>query len=138
MAISILPATLEDADEMIEVSMAAFAKDRLSIAHNRLDRASPDQLAVWRRWRYVMMKVRMDGEGKYWFKAVDDTTGSIVGYAGLYAPGAAPVAATMASLPLPIFMNQEIEEDLRAMQKSAKAKHLDDRDDVWCKHPVKG
>lgn len=137
MSISIRQATPEDAGAIIDCAMLAFQNDHMSNQYFYLDVATPQQLAEYRNWRVSLAKLRMDGEGgKYWFKAVDDSNGSIVGFCGLFAPDVEPPAHASAAVPLPALMNHDLDREFRELLETTKKKWIGGRDDVWCRSSV--
>lgn len=83
MSIIIEPAIVQDAIEMVDVGLQAFAKDALVDARYMLSTASSEELSRYREWRIETYKARMNTPGCRYLKAVDDATHSIVGYVGL-------------------------------------------------------
>lgn len=130
MAITLLPSTVEDASDMLETGLAAFANDKLNIAQFHTDTATPEQMDEFRAWRRSLSHARMTGPGKHWFKAVDDSNGRLVGSIGLYDPHV--VAPDPLAFPHPSHTNVEITKELRGKMKAVKDKHIGNRDDVWC------
>ena len=135
MAIDILPAVPEDAEEFFPVGEAAFANDLLSNKTFSTATATAEELAEYRSWRIDLSKLRMSGHGKHYLKAVDDATGRIVGYLGMYSPGADMDANS--KLPRPSCVNVHVDDELRRLLPETKKKTLGDRQDVWCMLPVR-
>lgn len=134
MSISVLPATPNDASETVDLGMRAFWNDPLSRLSWNPDTATSEQIVQFKQWRRAMSTTRMSGSGKHYFKAVDNTTGAIVGFVGTYAPEGFDIEATWQSpTPAPEFVNQDAMGEFRERQIAAKAKWLGERRDVWCK-----
>ena len=136
MSITIHPAELQDASGMLDVSMAAFAGDVLSEATFGLSSASEEEVADFRNWRTDLTKLRMNGRGKHYFKAVDSSTGSVVGFIGVYGPDAE--APAQSSVSLPTHMNHEVDDEVKTKMKAANDRLVGDRKDVWCESPSLG
>ena len=132
MSISIQPATLEDASEMLDVGMAAFANDLLNQSLFQLESATPEERAEFLRWRLESSKVRMRGPGKHWFKATDESTGKIVGLSGLYSPEATDTSEH-SSGPKPRWVNQDLDNEVNETLEAMRQECMGDRKDFWCK-----
>jgi hypothetical protein len=130
MAINILPASADDAAEMIHVGMKAFANDLLSKSTFDIASATREEAEEYTQWRIGLAKLRMSGPNKHYFKAQDEATGAIVGYAGLNGPGAEPLPHSI--IPRPKCINTDVDDELTAKMKSTREKCLGDRKDVWC------
>lgn len=129
MGIIILPATADDAAEMVRVGMKAFANDLLNQKMFNLGSASPEEIEEYRQWRTSVARLRMSGPGKYYFKAVDETSGAIRGYAALNSPGAESVPHD--ALSRPKFVDTKADDDLMEKMKATRDEFLGDRKDVW-------
>lgn len=139
MSISVLPATLSDAAETVDLGMRAFKDDPLSRRTTNLDMATSEQRKQFRDWRIGISTTRMQGSGKHYFKAVDDATGAIVGFIGTYAPEGFDLEATFqSSTPAPDFIGHDSQGEFRERQIAARAKWLGERKDVWCELPRHG
>lgn len=133
MTISILRADVSDAASTIDVGMRAFEDNALSQLTMNLHTATPEQVQHWREWRTDMAKMRIDGPGRYYFKAVDDDTGEMLGFTGIYAPEVYNAEAPgHAPTPAPDWINHEAENEFRTAQTAMSRKHLGERKDVWC------
>ena len=132
MSISIQPAVIEDADEMLDVGIAAFAGDLMNMAIFNLDNATPEELAEHSQWRTSMTRLRISGQGKHWFKAIDEASGKIVGFTGLYSPDAD--TSNLASLPKPKCINVEVYNEIISTLEAAKKELMGNRQDYWCKN----
>ena len=130
MSISILPATPEDAEAMLDVSMAAFANDLFSKAAFRLESATPEEKEEFRQWRLRISRSRMSGRGKHWFKAVDDSNARIAGVTGLYSPDVDTSPPSTQSRPACV--NEEVDQEVQDTQKAVKDACMGDRQDYWC------
>ena len=131
MAIKILPATPDDAPELIDVGVKAFANDPLSQAAFNISTAPPEQVEEYKQWRVGLSRLRMAGVGKHYFKAVDEESGTIVGYAGLNGPDVKQVPHS--AVERPSFYKVEVEEELQSKMKSTREKCIGGREDLWCK-----
>ena len=131
MAITILPATPDDAEDMIDVGNRAFGNDMLSNATFDRTSATAEECAEYKSWRVKLSKLRMSGPGKHYVKAVDETTGAIVGYAGLMGPKAERLPHS--AVPLPAFINADFDQELTEKFKSTREQCLGERQDVWCR-----
>jgi hypothetical protein len=130
MAIKILPATPDDAPELIDVGMKAFANDPLAQATFNVSTAPPEQVEEYKQWRVGLSRLRMTGTGRHYFKAVDEDSGAIVGYAGLNGPDVERVPHS--AVERPSFYNIEVEEELQAKMKSTREQCISGREDLWC------
>ena len=130
MTINIYPAGPDDAYAMSEAGFAAFENDVLSNAQYQLKTAPPERLEEYRKYRIALTHLRMEGKGKYWFKAVDDSNGRLVGYTGLYSPEAEPVPFW--TLPRPEYGNLDVDNEVHEKLDKCKEKNIGDRKDIWC------
>lgn len=130
MAITLLPATIEDSSAMLETGLAAFADDKLNNAQFRFDIATPEQMEEFRTWRRAVNDARMKLPGGHYFKAVDDSNGFLAGFVGLFDPHVEPPDPL--TFPHPSHTNYEISYELRTKMKAVKQKHIGNRNDVWC------
>lgn len=131
MTIAILPVTSEDVPEMIDVGMKAFAKDPLAQAAFNTATATPDQIEEYKQWRVDLARLRIAGPGKHYFKAVDEETGAIVGYAGLNGPDVKRLGHN--AIPSPNFYDLQIDEELRSKMQLTRDACISGREDLWCK-----
>lgn len=129
MEINILPAGPEDAAEMISVGMKAFANDVLAKSTFDVQSGTPEEVEEYTQWRVSLARLRMSGQGKHYFKARDEATGAIVGYAGLNGPGAEILPHT--AVPRPKFLNSDVDDELMQKMNSTRERFLGDRKDVW-------
>ena len=86
MTVTILPATVSDARALTSTGLQAFSTDPLNKALENYSALDPTQRNEYLQWRTERNLDRMTGPGKFWFKAVDSTTGDLVGYVGMLAP----------------------------------------------------
>jgi hypothetical protein len=129
MSITIKPCTLDDAEAMIETGEAAFAEDALNNLIFNAREATPEQRQEYKKWRVATTKQRLTGEGKHYFKAVDESNGRLVGYVGLFNPSID--VAAQSTVPKPAFVNPDTDEVMKQLQAVDK-KWVGDRKDVWC------
>ena len=127
MAVSIQPAKVEDAVEMVRVGMIAFANDALS----KSQRASPEQEAEYTNWRTELTKLRMTGSQKPYFKAVDESRDAIVGYMGLYGPHADITAQESFERQRPSTSDAKHDNELKTKVEEMNERWLGGRDDLW-------
>lgn len=130
MAINILPAGPDDAAEMISVGMKAFANDLLAKSTFDVQSGTPEEVEEYKQWRVSLARLRMGGQGKHYFKAQDEATGGIVGYAGLNGPGAEILDHS--AVPRPTFLKSDVDDELMEKMKTTRERCLGDRKDVWC------
>lgn len=130
MSISIERAGPQDAAAMLDAYIAAFATDALSETTFALSTASEAESTEFRDWREDVTRLRMIGPGKHYFKAVDDTTGFIAGYAGFYDSDADPPVQSL--IPAPARMNREVSDEVRVKLARAKLELLGWRKDCRC------
>ena len=130
MAIKIVPASIDDAAEMIDVGMKAFANDQLAKATFDVQSATSEEVEEYKRWRIGLSKLRMSGANNHYFKAVDEETGVLVGYAGLNGPDTEPVSHS--AIPRPKGLNSDVDDEFSEKQKSTRETYLGDRKDFWC------
>ncbi|KAK5172677.1 uncharacterized protein LTR77_002797 [Saxophila tyrrhenica] len=138
MPITIEPCKYDDAETMIITGEAAFAEDALNNAIFDPKQGTPEEAFEYRNWRITITKQRLSGEGKYYFKAMDDSNGRLVGYIGLVDPKVDIHAQSKA--PHPDFVNMEFFERVHERIEEAKRKWVGGREDVWyvasmCVHP---
>jgi len=147
MAITILPATLDDAPELTAMGILGFQDDLLNRAILPLHEATPAQLSEHLQWRTARLRDRMTGPGKYYVKAVDSETGAIVGNCGIQAPevvveqareGTEVSGSEVADgeekpkkLELPSILKVEMQDRLEGVMKVAQKEILGGREDVW-------
>ena len=129
MAINILPASPNDAAEMINVGMKAFANDLMAKSTFDVQSGSPEEVEEYRQWRVSLARLRMSGQGKHYFKAQDEATGEIVGYAGVNGPGAEILPHTAVTRPK--FLNSHVDNELMEKMNATRERCLGDRKDVW-------
>lgn len=129
--IKILPATGEDAPDLLEVGIKAFAHDLLSNSTFDLQAATPEQAEEYREWRNGLSRLRMSGPGRHYFKALDEASGKIVGYAGIFGPNVERPPHT--AVPRPSFLNTEVDDELMEKLKVTREECLHGREDLWCK-----
>lgn len=86
MPITILPATSDDVPQMTHVGLLAFQDDLLNRAIIPLHKATPEQLEEHWAWRQARMVQRMTGPGRFFYKAVDEESGNVVGNCAIFAP----------------------------------------------------
>jgi hypothetical protein len=131
MTISILSCKFEDARELFMVGEKAFSNDLLAIAVFDRSTASAEKLAEYRAWRVGRTQMRLSGQGKHYFKAVDDSTGRIVGYMGMLDPSVD--VSAQSPLPPTDCINVEVEAKMRMELAEVHHKWVGDRKDIWCK-----
>ena len=131
MTIGIYAAGPDDAAEMVSVGMRAFADDKLSEAQFGIKNATPEQLREFHEHRTANSKLRMQGKGRHWFKAVDESKGKIVGFCGLCSPEAEPVPTW--SISRPALGSLEVDKEVESKLDEFKKRWVGGRDDVWCK-----
>jgi hypothetical protein len=129
--ISIVPCRIEDAEEMEPVGTAAFATDPVNQAIFDVTTANEDDLADYRAWRMQLNRERMKGDGKYYFKAIDDDTGKIIGYIGIF--DASVDIASQAQFPRPACINVEAEKRIKEQLHEAEEKWMNSQERMWCK-----
>lgn len=147
MAITIVPATVDDAPELTRVGMLGFQDDLLNRTILPLHEATPAQLSEHLQWRVARARDRMTGPGKFYVKAVDSETGAIVGSCGIQSPevvaknardGIEVSGSEVADgdekpkkLELPSIVKVELQERLDGVMKEAQREILGQREDVW-------
>jgi hypothetical protein len=129
--ISIVPCRMEDVEEMEPVGTAAFATDPVNQAIFDVTTANEDDLADYRAWRVQLNRERMKGDGKYYFKAVDDATGKMIGYIGIFDPSVD--IAAQAQFPRPACINVEAEKSLKDQLHEAEERWMNSQERMWCK-----
>lgn len=133
--ISIHPATPLDAANMVDLDLAAFADNPFVQKTFHVAAASPAQLAEFRTWRTSILEHRMTGPGKRYYKAVDEETGDMVGYAGFYAPEGFDLESNWTSaVAMPAFIDVAGQREFREKSKAAKERWVGGRKDVWCEY----
>jgi len=131
MSINIQPCKPGDAEDMIIAGEAAFADDDLNNAIFNPRNGTPEEVAEYRAWRIARSRQRQSGEGKFYFKAVDESNGRIVGYVGLFTPSV-DIGAQQPSAARPACMNVEFEKATMERLDAVEKKWIGDRKDVWC------
>lgn len=132
MSVSILPCTIDDADAMITCGEQAFANDVLIKAIFNPDTATREEIRLHHDYRTAVARKRLTGAGKYYFKAVDDTTGSLVGFVGMFDPQVDVDSQSQIDVERPKCLNDEFDAKFRKALREAEAKVIGDRKDVWC------
>ena len=133
MSISIQKCTVEDAEEMITVGGKAFENDELLLHIFNLKTATAEQREQYQAWRMAVVKQRFIGEEKFYYKAVDESSGKLVGYVAMYGPNVS-IADNHApeSIQKPTFINVKADDEFKATLREMEAKHIGERKDVWC------
>ena len=143
MTISIQPATTQDAPDMVSVGTRAFADDLMNQAFFDPRKATPEQYEEFMKWRVERTHKRMGGLGALYFKAMDDSTGALLGVIGIAKPvegqsGPDADHALQATVTKPDFVNAGASEEMMKKQEEMNKKWVGDRKDVWCKYHVVG
>jgi hypothetical protein len=133
MSYSILPCTIDDVDAMTTCGEEAFANDAMVTAVFNPRNATAEQIKAHHEYRNAIGRKRIVGPGKYYFKAVDEGTGSLVGFVGLFDPQIDVGSQSQIDVERPGGFNQEFESKFRSALRAAEAKAIGDRKDVWCK-----
>lgn len=138
MTIEIVPASAADAPVLCPVGTLAFADDALNSHFGRPSQLTAAQNEESLNWRIHRFKARAEGEGKFWFKAIDSDTGAVVGYSGIFSPEAVKQKAgsiSQAAEALPSFMDATVigqfEEKLEAFKKKVLG---EGGNEVWCEY----
>ncbi|KAM0719282.1 hypothetical protein Q7P37_005187 [Cladosporium fusiforme] len=139
MAITILPALPSDSATLTPIGLLAFANDPLNAAMVKASTSTPSQLDEHLQWRIKRNERRMQGAGKFWFKAVDSETGEMIGYTGILAPEAGVkfnnVAVGAGSVEaeggMPEIIDREWLVVWEGIMEELKERHLKGRDDYW-------
>lgn len=132
MSVSILPCTLDDVDAMITCGEQAFANDVLVNTVFNPATATAEEIQANHDYRVAIGRKRMTGSGRYYFKAADDTTGSLIGFVGLFDPQVDVGSQSQIDAARPKGFNEEFEIKFRSALREAEAKAIGDRKDVWC------
>lgn len=134
MPITILPAHPTDASTLTPMGLLAFSNDPLNRRLLKLSTATPAQLAAHEQWRIKRNERRMAGPGKFWFKAVDDESGEVLGFTGALAPGQEGAAAGLLKDDgeVPEVMDRDWMRVWEEGLEGLKGECLGERSDYWC------
>lgn len=130
MSIIILPVELKDAPDINVIGDMAFSTDLLNATLFNRGAASPEQFAEYRAWRLKMIEARLSVKGQCYFKAVEETTGKLVGYVGMMDPTVD--VPSLSHLPDGDFMDVAVEADTRAKLQEMHERWMGGKNDVWC------
>ena len=130
MAVALTLATLDDAPTLARCNVEASQSDALHQAASGLSaNATLGQQQAALKWREGLFKRNLSKPNVHWMKAMDESTGAIVGYAGWMGPedpGAKKVKYDVRDLdPMPATLYRE------AKIAEIKKRVLGGRDDVW-------
>ena len=150
MAIKVIPSNEEDASILVPLGILAFSTDAMNKKIFDPSKATPEQNKVHLDWRIERHKRRNHGNGKYYFKAVDEETAVVCGYSAVFSPEVdrsnvvVGVQGTEAEsgekkqeeLKLPASTPKETVEFMERLEgrmKELEKEVLGEREDVWCK-----
>lgn len=137
MSITVTPATPTDALTLTKIGLAAYANDKLFNIFLPQDEESrslsvPQQEIAYLAWRTERSRKRISGEGKYWFKAIDER-GDIVGFTGVYEPEVYNRAVEEGNGQVSEFVDQKLLVEAEWAKKVGREKYFGERRGVWCK-----
>lgn len=137
MSIIITPATQTAALTLTKIGIAAYANDKLFNIFLPQDEESSSfstaqQEIAYLAWRTERNRRRISGEGKHWFKAIDER-GEVVGFTGVYEPEVYNRAVEEGYGQVSEFVNEELLAEAEWAKEVGREKYLGERKDVWCK-----
>ena len=127
MGIKILPITSGDIPQLTPVTEAAFRDDPFH-SSGFPDDMTPAQYSEYQAWRTVLLTRRLAQSNARYFKAVDEESQRIVGFAGWHAPTEELASERWPGAPDWLVGMKENAELFRSMRE----KVLGSRKDVWC------
>ncbi|KAK4493680.1 hypothetical protein PRZ48_014865 [Zasmidium cellare] len=129
MPVAITPATASDINDLTTLRRAAYATDALH-ALGLPTPMTPSQEEQYLNYQRSALEIRFTLPDHHYFKAVDLSTGRIVGFSCWNAPvkeeGEGPKMPE-----LPAFVEKRVFDEIGERFKGAKGRIVDGREDYW-------